>query len=313
MSAARTGSALGVAAGGEHRLSASWPRARLLAPLYLSLGKPRIVGLVLLAAVVGYVVATGGAISVSVLGLLVLAGGMSAFGAAMVNNYLERDADALMERTRERPLANAAIRRPERVFQFGLLLVAAGCVVGLLIGPLVSLTLAAGAFVYVVLYTILLKRRTHWSVVVGGISGSCAVLAGWFAGAPPSLAVLPLAVLLLVWQAAHFWPLALARPGDYERASIPTLPSVVGPRRASVFVFMASLATVGVSLGAGAAAGYGTLYAAGSGITGTLWLILNGRLLADPGVEMAWRLFKASGAYLVAVLLLMMFASFLTE
>ncbi|MEE9199525.1 MAG: UbiA family prenyltransferase, partial [Dehalococcoidia bacterium] len=178
---------------------------------YLTLGKPRVVGLLLFAAAIAYIVAEGGTVMPSRLALLMAAGGFSAMGASMMNHYLERDVDALMARTRERPLASGRIASPRRVMWLGFGLAASGTALGFVMSMLVGLMIGAGAIVYVLLYTLLLKRRTHWSVVIGGASGSCAVLAGWFAGASPSAAAFLLAGLLFTWQSAHFWPLALAR------------------------------------------------------------------------------------------------------
>ncbi len=273
---------------------------------YFSLGKPRVVGLLLPVTAISYVVSTDGAVVAATLALLMAVGALSAGGAAIVNNYLERGADALMYRTRTRPLAAGTIAHPKLVLWFGVGFVIAGTLVGLLISPLVALMLGTGAVFYVLIYTTLLKRRAHWSVVGGGISGSSAVLAGWFAGAPVSLVAMLVGLLLFTWQTAHFWPLALARSDDYERAGIPMLPAVVGSQHAAIFIFLASLATAGISLALGLAANLGPLYLAGSVAVTGLWLGVNGELLFDTSQRMAWCAFRVSGIYLATIFLLLL-------
>ena len=228
-------SGIGIAVQGEGSIITGGRGLWATIPVYIRLGKPRVVGLLLLVAAISYVVAAQGTVAVPTLASLMAAGTLAAGGAALINNYLERDLDALMNRTRARPLVAGTIAHPERVLWVGIGSAVAGVVMGLAISPLVALMLACGALAYVLLYTVLSKRRTHWSVVIGGISGSCAALAGWFAGASPSLAALLAAALLFVWQSAHFWPLVLARKADYERAAIPILPAIVGPRRTGYY------------------------------------------------------------------------------
>ncbi|MFQ5879042.1 MAG: heme o synthase [Dehalococcoidia bacterium] len=299
-------SSIGVPARDEGRILADrrWVWATVV--LYIRLGKPRVVGLLLLVTAISYVVAAEGTVVAATLALLMAAGALAAGGAAMVNSYWERDLDALMDRTRARPLAAGTIAHPEHVLWGGIGSMVAGAAVGLLINPLVALMLVAGALVYVLLYTVLLKRRTHWSVTVGGLAGSCAVFAGWFAGAPPSLVALLVGLLLFTWQSAHFWPLALARSADYERAGIPMLPAVVGPHRTGTYILVASAATAGLSIGLGLAANLGTLYLAGSFVVASLWLSVTGRLLIDPSQGMAWWAFKTSGIYLAAIFFLVL-------
>lgn len=274
--------------------------------LYLRLAKPRLVSLLLLAAATGYVVSASGEVAPAKMAALLMAGALGAGGAAMINNYLERDLDARMGRTASRPLVTGRIRHPHRVLWWGLAFVTGGVLVALGVGPAVALAVALGALVYLVVYTVALKPRSHWSVVVGGLAGSMAVLAGWLTGGGLSLGAVLLALLLLTWQSAHFWPLALAREADYRRVGVPVLPRVVGPRRTACYTFIAALVTVAAALALGPAAGMGPLYFYGALVAALLWLAATAALLRRTDGPTAWRAFKASGLYLASLFLLML-------
>lgn len=272
---------------------------------YLSVCKPRIVGLLLLVTAVSHTVASRGDISVGPFTLLMAGGALAASGAAILNSYLERDLDARMYRTCRRPLPSRALAYPERIPWIGIACVLVGSLLALLITPVVAAAVVGGAAIYVLLYTVMLKRRTHWSVAVGGLCGSCAVLAGWLAAAPLSTGAVLAAALLFTWQLAHFWPLAMARADDYGRTGIPMLPAVAGPRRTAAWIFLAAVVTAGISLAFGLVADLGRLYIAGSLILGALWLGVAARLLVSGSEQTAWLAFKASGVYLAATFLLM--------
>jgi protoheme IX farnesyltransferase len=216
-----------------------------LAAAYAGLVKPRIVGLVLFTAVGACVVAAAGSPDLATLGLLLASGFLSAGGSAALNHYFDRDIDARMLRTRRRPLAQGLICHPRCILVGGTAMVLAGVGVALLANPALALFLGAGAFVYVVVYTRWLKRRTWLNIVIGGLAGSFAVLGGW-AAVDPALGLAPrlLAGIVFFWTPAHFWSFALVRAEDYQRAGVPMLPSLVGPVAASRWVFAHMLATV---------------------------------------------------------------------
>lgn len=285
-----------------------WKIVPTRAWVYLSVCKPRIVGLLLLVTAVSYTVASRGDVSAGPLTLLMAAGAFAASGAAVLNGYLERDLDAVMPRTSRRPLAAGVVAHPALIPRVGVACILVGSLLALLITPLVAAAVVGGATIYVLLYTVMLKRRTHWSVAVGGLCGSCAVLAGWLAAAPLSTAAVLVAALLFTWQLAHFWPLAMARTDDYERAGIPMLPAAAGHRQAVTLILLAAVATVGISLAFGLVADLGRLYIAGSFTLGALWLGVAARLLVDTREQTAWLAFKASGVYLAATFLLMLLA-----
>ncbi|MBI4493154.1 MAG: protoheme IX farnesyltransferase [Chloroflexi bacterium] len=271
---------------------------------YLILAKPRIVSLVLFTALVACFAAAQGQPPLGTVLLLVVSGSLSAGGAAALNHYFERDIDARMGRTRRRPLASGQIRHPSLVLLGGM----AAIVVGVALAGAVNLALAgfelAGAFVYAAIYTLWLKRRTALNIVIGGAAGGSAVLGGW-AAVDPGLGLVPwlLAGLVFAWTPAHFWSLALARSGEYERAGVPMLPALVGPRGVAWWVAVHILATVALSIGIGVAAHLGPLYFVAALAAAVGFLRAGVQLVQRPGAVTGWRLFKFSGIYLGLVFL----------
>ncbi len=272
---------------------------------YLSLFKLRIGAFITLAALVGAVAAAGQvprALPLLILGLSVL---LASSSAAVFNHYFDRDLDARMERTQGRPLPSGRITNLRQVLGIGwaLLLLALGIALAAF-HPLVALHLALGAFVYAVVYTVWLKRR-HWmNIVIGGLAGSFAVLAGG-ASVRPEFCLPPvlLALVLFFWTPSHFWSLAMAYRQEYARAGVPMLPAVVGNARAARDILINSLLLVGASLLPWVLGVQGGVYLAGALLAGGLFLYRNLRLVRDPSPAQALRNFKGSMVYLSILLL----------
>lgn len=162
--------------------------------------------------------------------LLALAVLLAASAAGAFNHWFERDIDALMERTRSRPFASGRLD-PHRAWPlaFGAMIAAGAALAGWRFNPVCGLFVLAGALTYALVYTVWLKRRTDWNIVVGGAAGSFAVLAGAAAaGDVASLPVMLLAGVLFLWTPSHFWSLSLALAEDYRRAGVPMLPVTRG-------------------------------------------------------------------------------------
>jgi protoheme IX farnesyltransferase len=206
------------------------PRIRTTIGDYVALTKPRIIELLLVTTVPAMLLAARGFPSVVVL-LATLAGGTLAAGAAnALNCYVDRDIDAVMHRTARRPLNRSAMT-PRHALVFGLVLGAVS--VGLLwitTNPLSAVLAFAAIAFYVVVYTMLLKRRTSSNIVWGGAAGCMPVLIGWSAvtgslGWPPVV----LFAVVFLWTPPHFWALAMQFRDDYEAAGVPMLPVVATP------------------------------------------------------------------------------------
>jgi protoheme IX farnesyltransferase len=199
---------------------------------------------------------------------------LGASGAAgAFNHYYERDLDRWMQRTRSRPFASGVLR-PSAWWPVGFLgMLAVSIALAVAAGGAISAAYVfLGAFVYGIVYTVWLKRRTAWNIVIGGLAGSFAVLAGAAAVTPaPQLFPVVLALVLFLWTPPHFWSLAAAKGDDYRAAGIPMLP-VVAPERAwTAAILFHTLALLVISL-VPLLYGRGILYGLGAGIGGGIFV-----------------------------------------
>ncbi len=279
---------------------------------YLALTKPKIIPLLLLASIGAAVAAARGFPTVLVLAGLLVGGSLASGGALALNSYLELETDAKMKRTRNRPLPAGRIVPPTHALYLGLGLVASGIVVAALtVNPVAVFFIAFGAFVYVPVYTVFLKPRTSWNIVLGGFAGSCAALAGWYAvTSTNSLVGWVLAALVFVWTPSHFWSLAVLTEQDYSSVGIPMLPSVVGPEAATKYIVANTLLLIPVSLlFAFYLAGVGLLvYLAVAVAFDAALLGTNIKLYKEPSKANAWLAFKFSSPYLAVIFVAAMVA-----
>lgn len=276
---------------------------------WLSLLKPRTLGLMVLVSLAAAWESSGGRLSWQAGLLLALGGGMAAAGAAALNHCLERDLDRLMARTRARPLAAGRLHLRQAA-AVGVGLIVLGTLVGLALSVGTAFFTLVGVAIYVGVYTVCLKRRTWLGAVVGGGAGSCAALAGAAAAGPLGPLAWPLALVVFLWTPAHFWGLALAHREDFRHARLPVLPALVGPRSGAIGVLAFSALTVLAALSlrwplATAGPGYGVAAAA----LGVAFLGVCAWLVAHPSPRWAEVCFKLSGLYLVLLLSALVLAS----
>jgi heme o synthase len=279
---------------------------------YYALVKPKILPLLFFVALAATVVAAKGLPPFRVLVGVLGGGTFASAGALALNSYLEMDIDSKMKRTRNRPLPSKRIVPATHALYLGAGLLASGIVIALLTINLVATSfIALGALIYVAIYTVLLKPRTTWNIVLGGFAGSCSVLAGWYAVtfANP-LAAWVLAALVFVWTPSHFWSLAVIAEDDYSAAGIPMLPSVVGSPAAARYIVANTLILIPVSLLLiPFLAGIGLVtYALAALVFDGLLLATNIKLLISPTRQNAWLAFKFSSPYLAVIFLAAMVA-----
>lgn len=280
--------------------AASFP-ARLRA--YVTLSKPRITTLVLASALAAAWVSTGGGAPAGAMALLALATVLASAGSAALNHYIDRDIDGLMARTSRRPLPAGQVRAP-RVLLYGVACVALAVSVGSLLNTFVALYLLAGAIVYVGIYSLWLKRRTAWNIVIGGTAGSFAALAGGsISGQTLDPLALFIALLIFAWTPVHFWGLAIANAEDYRRAGVPMLPVVAGKARAARAIFWSTVAMVVLSLFPYLHGEAGVGYLAAALVGGSASLGVNATLARKVTRPLAMASFKLSGAYLLLLLI----------
>ncbi|HEY0186129.1 MAG TPA: heme o synthase [Cellulomonas sp.] len=293
--------------------SASAPRAAAVAArpglrdrvrAYVALTKPRVIELLLVTTLPTMVLAEGG-LPPATLVLATLVGGAAAAGASNVLNcYLDRDIDRLMNRTRRRPLVTGLIS-PRAALLFGLALAVGSLTWLALLVNLPSALLTAGAMViYVVGYTMILKRRTPQNIVWGGAAGCMPVLIGWSSvTGGVSWAALLLFGVIFFWTPPHYWPLSMKFRRDYAAAGVPMLPVVAGDTKVAREMILYTLAMIACSLLLVPVAGMTWVYAVVAAALGGwfLWLCLGlYRRAQDPsrGRLNAMAVFHGSITYL---------------
>lgn len=238
---------------------------------------------------------------VAILGLAVV---ISAAAAGGFNQWYERDLDARMKRTMNRPFVTGELAHDWRFpALLAALTVAATAAAAFATNWLAALYTFLGAFFYAIVYTVWLKRRTWWNIVIGGLAGSFAVLAGAAAVVPDTLPAVPLvlALVLFLWTPPHFWSLAMVCRDDYQAAGVPMLPVVVGDRACALAILLHTLALVALSF-VPLAYGMGWIYGAGAAAGGALFVLTSLRLLANPTRKRALANFFASLAQLTVLL-----------
>ncbi len=278
-------------------------RATRLARDVLGLFKLRIGVMIMVTALVGMVVTPGAPLSAAQAMVLALAVLIASASAGAYNQYFERDVDHLMQRTRGRAFVTGALpHTPAWLLLIAALLVGAVGAAWWALNASAALFVFLGAFFYAVVYTVWLKRRSWLNIVVGGLAGSFAVLAGAAAVDPtPGPLPLLLALVLFLWTPPHFWSLAIANRADYAAAGIPMLPVVMGPQRAARVVLHSTVALVAASL---LPAGFGAcpIYLAGAAAGGLYFIVKAARLARAPSRQTAMAAFFASLVQLSALL-----------
>ncbi|KUO83973.1 MAG: protoheme IX farnesyltransferase [Caldivirga sp. MG_3] len=210
---------------------------------YLRLMKPHVIWLLVLSAIVGYIAAAPSINLVKLVELTVV-GFLSTGGSAAFNMYYERDIDSLMTRTMRRPIPSGRVN-PQGALSFSMAISLVGFTLSYVwLGVWVTLMVALGWFFYVVLYTIMLKRRTWLNIVIGGFAGNAALLSGWVMAKPIDAEAILLSMVIYLWIPAHIWSLAYYARDDYRRANVPMLPAVVSEEVSVRVISILNLASI---------------------------------------------------------------------
>lgn len=263
--------------------------------LLYSVGKLRIGFAIALSALAGLVVTPGAGPEgwqIAVLALTVL---FASSAAGAFNHYVERESDARMARTRSRPFVTGRFRAGAGwPIGIAIVLIFAVAAAAAVVNVMSALYVFLGAFFYGIVYTVWLKRRTWLNIVIGGLAGSFAVLAG-AAAVDPGLAPAPviLAVVMFLWTPPHFWSLAWVYREDYARAGVPMLPVVVDAATTARVIFAHTVLLVALSF-VPLAYGLGWVYGLGAAIGGAYFVRTSARLVRTPTVVSARANFNAS-------------------
>jgi protoheme IX farnesyltransferase len=274
--------------------------ARSRVAAYFALTKPRIIELLLITAVPSMVLAAGRWPGTWLVMATLIGGSLSAGGANALNNYVDRDIDQIMRRTRSRPLARHEVT-PANALVFGVILGIGGFVWLWVTTNLIAAVVSTTALLfYVFVYTMSLKRTSSQNIVIGGAAGAAPALVGW--AAVTGMLDLPAWVLFLVvfyWTPPHFWALAIRYKDDYERAGVPMLPVVAGVEATTRKMLLYTALLVAVSFLLVPVAGMRWIYLVGAIGLGAWFLWDTWRVYRRP--EEAMRLFTTSTVYLSAL------------
>ncbi|MEM2042562.1 MAG: heme o synthase [Nitrososphaerota archaeon] len=270
---------------------------------YFVLTKPNVWWLLVFTGIGGYFAGSSGTFDPITFALTAASLSAACAGAETVANYLERDIDAVMTRTRRRPLPSGKITPPERALYFGLLLTATGIALSSLINLYALAFTVFGVLDYVVVYVMLTKRRTPLNVILGSFSGGAPALIGYTAATGfPDVYGWLLAALVVLWIPSHVWSLAMKYREDYRRAGVPMLPVVIEERKAIRCIVSTVVLLVAFSLALPIAKpSLGPLYLSVAALLGGALLFLSIKTALRPTFENFWRLFKFTSPYLAVL------------
>jgi heme o synthase len=277
---------------------------------YWRLTKPRIWGLLVFTGVIAMVVAyketPGSALTPALLTFGTLSLILGSASADVLTNYHDRDIDSIMKRTMKRAIPSGEIK-PARALALGLSMAALSVLIPLLLINAISAAfMLVGLLDNVVVYSLLLKRRSWTNIILGGISGGMPVLVGYsaVAGTVTPLA-LYMSALVIVWIPTHIWSLAIFTKEDYEAAKVPMLPVVFGNKIASICIAGTSALLAVFSVAIFLFTRVSIFYTLTAIALGGVVLVYSGKLALTQSNKTAWTLFKITSPYLTIIFLVL--------
>jgi protoheme IX farnesyltransferase len=273
---------------------------------YVALTKPRIIELLLITTVPTMFVAARHVPSIRLMVMTVAGGTLAAGGANAMNMVYDRDIDALMERTKNRPLVTGAIV-PSAATVFAVTLeVAAFLLLWSTVNALAAVLAVSATAFYIGVYTMWLKRSSSQNIVIGGAAGAVPVLVGWSA-VTGRLGLAPFVMfgIIFLWTPPHFWALAVRYRDDYSNAHVPMLPSIADLRTVTRWIIGYVVAVWALSLLLAPIAHLNLGYAAVAFVLGGVFFVYAWALLRDPSPRRAMKLFGFSITYLTALFVAM--------
>lgn len=259
----------------------AWSRGLAQVQEYVALGKPRVVALIAFTAVVGMFLATPGMVPLTTLLLATLGIGLAASAAASINHVLDQKADAVMARTRGRPLPTGQLNVRQAMTYALVLGTLAMAILAIGVNVLTAVLTFLSLIGYAVIYTVYLKRATPQNIVIGGAAGAAPPVLGWAAvtGEVSSDALL-LFLIIFIWTPPHFWALALYREKEYAKVGIPMLPVTHGSEFTRLHILLYTFLLFAV-----------TIMPFATRMSG--WFYLISALLLNAGfIYYAWRLYR---------------------
>lgn len=280
---------------------------------YLELCKPRVVALMTLTAVVAmFLAAPPGGLPLPILfygslGITLVAG-----AGGVINQLVDRHIDAIMARTRKRPLAAGRVQAWQAWILAGVLIFAGMAILLAQVNPLSAWLSLAAMVGYAGIYTLFLKRATPQNIVIGGLAGAMPPLLGWTAvtGNIDSPALL-LVLIIFTWTPPHFWALAIHRQVDYAKANIPMLPVTHGLAITRLYILLYTLLMIAMTYFPFIITAAGLIYVLGVSVLNGIFLYYAIRVYQNKNPRYAYATFKYSIIYLLLLFILMLMDHFL--
>ena len=280
---------------------------------YIALTKPRIVVMLLFTALGGMFLAARGTPQALVMLTVLLAGALASGGANALNQWLDRDIDGDMVRTRQRPMVIGRIP-PNHAVIFGVgLNISAFVLLAALVNPLSAVLTVGATLFYIFVYTKGLKRTSTQNIVIGGAAGAMPPVVGWVAVTGSiGLPAIYLFAIIFFWTPPHFWALALLLKDDYARAKVPMLPVVAGVRETKKSILLYTVLMLALTMMFFTTGAVGLVYVSASTALGIVFIYYAWRLWRRPNIEGAKPLYLYSLLYLALLFLAIVIDSFMT-
>jgi heme o synthase len=286
-----------VEAGTATRRLAARARLRAVAADYFDMMKPRVQTLLLFTTITTMYVA--GSPSIGLVALTCLGGALSAGGAGAINHWFDRDLDAIMVRTANRPVPAGRVA-PANALIFGILLgISAFALLATKVNLLAAVLSLSGLLGYVFVYTIWLKRRTPQNIVIGGAAGAVPPLVAWAATTGHlSGSALYLFAIVFYWTPPHFWALSLLMKDEYAKAGVPMMPVVRGEEETRFQIVLYTFLLVAITILPFVGGLFGAVYFISAVVLGSVFIALAVKLFRSRERRPALRLYLSSLAYL---------------
>lgn len=272
--------------------------------VYYSVTKPRVWYLLAYTAFGGYI--AGSATPIDLVKALQATGSviLASAGSEAIANFIEKDIDALMERTKNRPLPSGKIKPEWKALVFGLLLTGLGVYIACLINLLALIFIMFGVLDYLVIYILLSKKKTPFNIILGSAAGGAPTMVGYVSAANQiTVDSVILAGIVVLWIPSHIWSLALRYREDYMRAGIPMLPVVISEDKAIKCISSTAilLTIFSISIYFINPRKYGYLYLSSVAVSGLISLCLAFKLMHEPSRKLAWKMFKYTSPHLAVI------------
>jgi len=272
--------------------------------VYYSVTKPRIWYLLAYTAFGGYVAGSGAAVDWVKVLIATLSVVLASAGSEAIANFIEKDVDALMERTKNRPLPSGKIKPEWKALMLGFILTGLGVYLAYTINLLALVFILIGVIDYLVIYIMLSKKKTPLNIILGSVAGGAPTMVGYVSASNQiTLDSIILAGVVVLWIPSHIWSLALRYKEDYMRAGIPMLPVVISENKAircisstAIILIIFSISVYFIN-----PLKYGYLYLTSASISGLILLYLALKLIYAPSKKLAWKMFKYTSPHLAVI------------